>query len=398
MKKPTSGTAIHADARSASGSVFLRTLTALLILATVAFQAGCSFFSGDDPEPSAEEAESASASGEAVAVSASEPEITAPLVIPPAPDYANPSSWLRMGETSSILPEFEVFYIYPTLFQNKLRPVMDHRFDRIRVKADNYLNLTFGLLTDPVHPFRLFAPYVRQADYGTALEIDWSADLGETLLRYGIEDTRTAFLYFLERLHKPGLPYILIGHSQGACDLYELLKSTPEITPESGFAAAYLAGLPQKTSAEVDRDFEGRKIRRGTRPGETGVILSWNTLAPDAGENLFAVPGGFVVNPLTWKADATPASESDLPEQGYYYVSEKEPAGILEAERLMGARADLSRGALIVNLPGDSQYDASAAMGEGVFHMNDVFFFAESIRDDMIRRATEWRRNHPAEE
>ena len=64
-------------------------------------------------------------------------EIAAPLVIPPAPDYANPSSWLRSGETNSILPEFEVFYIYPTLFQNKLRPVMDHRFDRIRVKASD---------------------------------------------------------------------------------------------------------------------------------------------------------------------------------------------------------------------------------------------------------------------
>ena len=171
-------------------------------------------------------------------------------MIPPAPDYANPSSWLSSGETNSILPEFEVFYIYPTLFQNKLRPVMDHRFDRIRVKAADYLKLTFGLLTDPVHPFKLYAPFVRQADYGTALETDFAGDLGETLLRYGIEDTKTAFLYFLERFHTPGMPYILIGHSQGASDLYELLRDTPEITPESGFVAAYLPGLPKKTAEE----------------------------------------------------------------------------------------------------------------------------------------------------
>ena len=368
---------------------------AAILFCAVLLSGGCSLFG---PSGSEQDVPQPADSGTVSAEPKPTIEATAPLVIPPAPDYSNPSSWLRMGETSSILPEFEVFYIYPTLFRNKLRPVMDHRFDSIRVKAGNYLNLTFGLLTDPVHPFRLFAPFVRQADYGTALEIDWSADLGETLLRYGIEDTRTAFLYFFERLHKPGLPYILIGHSQGACDLYELLRSTPEITPESGFAAAYLAGLPRKASAEIDRDFEGRGIRRGTRPGETGVILSWNTLASDAGENLFTVPGGFVVNPLTWKADATPASESDLPENAYFFVSEKEPAGILEPERLKGTRADPARGALIVNLPGDSPYDASGAMGEGVFHMNDVFFFAESIRDDMIRRAAEWRRSHPAEE
>ena len=351
------------------------------VLASALVWAGCSF-AGDDPSD---------ASGEPSAV-----EITAPLVIPPAPDYFNPSSWLRMGDTNSVLPEFEVFYIYPTLFQNKLRPVMDHRFGNIRTKASNYLNLTFGLLTDPVHPFRLFAPFVRQADYGTALETDFAGDLGETLLRYGIEDTRTAFLHYLERLHKPGLPYILIGHSQGASDLYELLRSTPEITPESGFAAAYLPGLPKKTAGEVARDFEGCPIRLADGGEDTGVILSWNTISAEAGDNMFTVPGGCVVNPITWKTDAVPADASDLPEHAYYYVSEKEPAGELEPRLLTGTRADAGRGALIVNLPGDSQYDASGMMGEGVFHMNDLFFFAESVRDDMIRRAASWRRAHPS--
>ena len=33
----------------------------------------------------------------------------------------------------------------------------------------------------------------------------------------------------MKYFHKPGMPYILIGHSQGASDLYELLCATPEI-------------------------------------------------------------------------------------------------------------------------------------------------------------------------
>ena len=53
---------------------------------------------------------------------------------------------------------------------------------------------------------------------------------------------------------------------------------------------------------------------------------------------------------------------------------------------------------VIVDLPGDSEFDASGAMGEGVFHMNDLFFFAESMRDDMIRRAAAWRKSRPAED
>ena len=321
-------------------------------------------------------------------------EITAPLVIPPAPDYANPASWVRMGVSDSILPEFEVFYIYPTLFQNKLRPVMDHRFERIRTKASDYVDLTFGLLTDPVHPLKLYAPFVRQADYLTALETDFTADLGETLLQYGIEDTKTAFQYFMKFFHKPGMPYILIGHSQGASDLYELLRSTPEITPESGFAAAYLAGLPKKTAAEIDRDFEDRGIRRGRGADDTGVVLVWNTVAEDAGDSIFTTPGGSVINPVNWKTDGSPANLSGSQETAYYYVSEKEPAGTFRASLLGEVRADQERGALIVDLPGDSQYDASAQMGKGVFHANDIFFFAGFLRENIVRRAAAWREKY----
>ena len=363
---------------------------ALFLLICCAFAlAACSLFrdAPDSPDPA-----SGPADGPASAA-----EVHVPLVIPPAPDYSNPASWVKLGATDSVLPEFEVFYIYPTLFQNRQRPIMDHRFGRISTKAENYVDLTFGLLTDPVHPLKLYAPFVRQADYSTTLETDFAADLNATLLRYGIEDTKTAFLYFLERLHEPGMPYILIGHSQGASDLYELLLNTPEITPESGFAAAYLAGLPKKTAAGIERDFDGRPVRLGRSASDTAVILSWNTLSEDAGDNLFTLPGGFAINPLNWKTDGTPADAVSVLSKGYYYVSEKEPAGTFRPELLNGARVDPGRGAVIVGLPGDSQYDASAQMGEGVFHANDIFFFADSIRDNMALRAAEWRKKHGGE-
>ena len=355
----------------------------------------CSYARPDEPEtpPAGVETGAESGTPEHEPAEPAKPaiEITAPLVIPPAPDYADHASWVRMGASDSILPEFEVFYIYPTLFQNKLRPVMDHRFERIRTKASDYIDLTFGLLTDPVHPLKLYAPFVRQADYLTALETDFTADLNGTLLQYGIEDTKTAFRYFMKFFHKPGMPYILIGHSQGASDLYELLRTPPEITPESGFAAAYLAGLPKKTAAEIDRDFEGREIRRGRNEDDTGAVLVWNTVSADAGDNIFTTPDGFVINPVNGKTDGSPADLSGSQETAYYYVSEKEPAGTFKASLMGSVRADPAGGALIVDLPGDSQYDASAQMGEGVFHANDIFFFAGFLRENMVRRAAAWR-------
>lgn len=367
----------------------VRPLSALLLVFAVFAFVSCSLSRTDVPEPSIgpeTDAENTGTEQQKPAI-----EVSAPLVIPPAPDYANPASWVRMGAGDSILPEFEVFYIYPTLFQNKLRPVMDHRFERIRTKAAAYTDLTFGLLTDPVHPLKLYAPFVRQADYSTVLETDFASDLGGTLLRYGIEDTKAAFRHFMKFFHKPGMPYILVGHSQGASDLYELLRSTPEITPESGFAAAYLAGLPVKTADGIVRDFAGREIRLGKDADDTGVILTWNTVSQDAGENIFTVPGGAVINPVNWKTDDTPADLSESGETGYYYVSEKEPAGTFKASLMDGVHADPGRGAVVVGLPGDSQYDASAQMGEGIFHANDIFFFAVFLRDNMVRRAAAWR-------
>ncbi len=365
----------------------MRLLFAVLLCTVLLDLVSCSFFRSDELLVGTE-AESAVSEAEAANPKI---EIKAPLVIPPPPDYANPANWVRMGKTESIFPEFEVFYIYPTLFQNKLRPVMDNRFEPIRTKASKYIDLTFGLLTDPVHPLKLYAPFVRQADYLTSLETDFSADLNGTLFQYGIEDTKTAFEHYMMFFHKPGMPYILIGHSQGASDLYELLRNSPEITPESGFAAAYLAGLPKKTAAEISRDFAEREIRLGTGEDDTGVLLTWNTVAGDAGDNMFTVPGGAVINPVNWKTDDTPADLSDSRETAYYYVSEKEPAGEFKASLLDGIHADPARGALIVDLPGNSQYDAGAQMGEGIFHANDIFFFASFLRDDMVRRAAAWR-------
>ena len=384
-------------AMNAVSNVFrlVRVLPAVLLCFSFFELVSCSFPGADAPET---DGLSAGVEPGVETDAAEQPkptvEISAPLVIPPPPDYANPAGWVRMGAADSILPEFEVFYIYPTLFQNKLRPVMDHRFGRISTKASDYIGLTFGLLTDPVHPLKLYAPFVRQADYSTVLETDFASDLSDTLLQYGIEDTKTAFRYFMKFFHTPGMPYILIGHSQGASDLYELLRATPEITPESGFAAAYLAGLPKKTAAEVERDFAGREIRLGKSADDTGVILTWNTIAEDAGDNMFTVPDGAVINPVNWKTDDTPADLSGSQATGYFYVSEKEPAGTFKASLLNGIRADPERGAVIVGLPGDSEYDASGQMGEGIFHANDIFFFAEFLRDNMVRRAAAWRERY----
>ena len=55
-----------------------------------------------------------------------------------------------------------------------------------------------------------------------------------------------------------------------------------------------------------------------------------------------------------------------------------------------GAKADPSRGALIVDLPSKSKYDANGFMGEGVFHMNDIWFFAMNLMDNARNRVDQY--------
>ena len=300
-------------------------------------------------------------------------------------DYSRPDNWV-ICEAEKSGTAFDVFYIYPTLFGDKNYPLMRwHDNPKLKAKTIGFARAQTGIFGGNV---RRFAPYVRQLEYGHCREILGAARDGRYAegLEPGAADTKAAFLYYLENFNN-GRPYILFGHSQGSVDLYRMMLSTPEVSVARGFVAAYLLGLPVLSTLEIASDFSGRGIHPAACADDIGVIIGWNTQAPGAKNPYFIGRGTYCINPLNWRTDETPASNTENSVTFFYDYRNGES---ILVEKFCGARIDTASGALLVELPVNSGYDAKSAMGKGVFHMNDVWFFAGNIRSNAFHRVKIW--------
>ncbi len=304
-------------------------------------------------------------------------------------DYGRADNWV-IREVERPEAWFDVFYVYPTLFSDRNYPYMRWRNNpELREKTSGFVTAQTGIFGGGA---RIFAPYVRQLDYSrcdTVLEKghEWRGASG---LARGVEDTVDAFRYYLTHFNR-GRPYVLFGHSQGAVDLYEMMRKVPEVTPERGFVAAYLIGLPRLSGEVIAADFKSRGILPADNERGVGVIVGWNTQSPDAEGGVFTVPGTYCINPLNWRTDSVPAPPSLNRGAFFYDYRVKNPAERVRTKaEFCGAAVAPERGALIVDLPSDSEYDARGFMGRGVFHMNDVWFFAGNLRHNAALRAEAW--------
>ena len=300
-------------------------------------------------------------------------------------DYNDPRNWVIPPETLGGKvedgTEFDLFYLYPTLVSSKEKPLMDHLDPKVRAKTEGFAAAqTVAIFGGKA---RVYAPYVRQLEYTRCIgEAADPARWESGGMRQGIEDAAAAFRFYFERLRQ-GRPFVLLGHSQGAIELYLLLRNTPEITPGNGFAAAYLPGLPRLTRQHFAADFANRPIRLAQCADDVAVVAVWNSQSPDATESPFTAPGCVGINPLDWSVsgEALPAERN----AGAYFYNYRSGKGSWQA-RFCGAKLDPTTGALIVDLPSMSKYDAKGFMGRGVFHMNDIWFFAGNLRDNALLR------------
>jgi len=310
----------------------------------------------------------------------------------PGLDYGDCANWVICEKNSADREQlFDLFYVYPTLVSDKSKPLMDWSQPKVAAKTSGFVRAQAGIWGKQA---RIFAPYVRQLEFTRCLPIlkdpvSWE----RTLLKRGIDDTSDAFAYYMKHFNH-GRPFVLLGHSQGAMELYYLLKNRKEISARSGFVAAYLIGLPKITAEQFSEDFRNRDIFAAKCANDLGVVIVWNTQNAEAKESLFSTPGGLCINPLNWHTDGVPAAADENRGAVFYNYktgkTERKPA-------FCGAYVDPAKGALIVNLPSDGVYDAKGMIGKGVFHLNDIWFFAENLRRNAILRVNEWLRRNRRE-
>ncbi len=302
-------------------------------------------------------------------------------------DYSNPGHWLSLPAHPS--KSVDVFYIYPTVWQ----------------KADpaepNYCAIDHpGMLKGAASAFghqatafetagNIYAPFYRQADGASTLSLT-EDQRWEVCRKVPAADVIAAFDYYI-RHYNHGRPFIIAGHSQGASVMMLLLSEYMKTHPDvyAGMIAAYVIDYPVTAGFMA----ANKHLKFAEGPGDTGVIISYNTQSPDVvpGTNIVVADNiGLVINPINWKRDETPAPASEslgsyMPDSTLTHF-EKKPD-------FADACIDPAQGVLICNSVDPIAIHAiSGGLDMGVYHIYDIPLYYYNLRENAERRAANFMR------
>ena len=142
--------------------------------------------------------------------------------------------------------------------------------------------------------------------------------------------------------------------------------------------AAYVIGFsitPEYLSANPHLKF-------ATGPDDTGVIISYNTEAPDVAPGVNPVLSttgvGLVINPISWSTDEELASTNDVRNLG---------SSIPQFVPYADARIDKAKGVLVCTTANeDVMHALTPGMPRGVYHSFDFLFYYYNLRANATGR------------
>ena len=208
-----------------------------------------------------------------------------------------------------------------------------------------------------------YSPYYRQATLGV-----WAdPKLVPSCLEKATADVRQAFDYYLRHLNH-GRPIVLIGYSQGAFAVTDLLKTVPDsVLPR--IVATYSIG-GRVLQNEID-SFPQR-IRLARHADDTGVVVCFNSIQ-SADRIIQQVSGGNVacINPVNWRTDNTPATIDSLT-----------------------IRVDTVTHHLLVEGFDGRQFNyVTPLFGKtGNYHSMEVRFYSRALKENIATRVSAWLR------
>lgn len=300
-------------------------------------------------------------------------------------DYSIATHWLSIPVVSH---NVDVFYLYPTAWQKV------HDSDPNICNIDNPSMLAgsasaFGRQATAFETFaNIYAPYYRQADAAYIIGLPLPE---RHALIAGIPtlDAVAAFDYYIKNFNA-GRPFILAGHSQGSIVLINFLtgylKDHPDIYAR--MIAAYVIGYP--VTARIIEDNPHLKYAEG--PDDTGVIISYNTQAPDVepGVNpILSGAVGLVINPITWTRTETVATTAE----GLGSIMPNPVTLAFEpVPQYADARVDIENGVLICTTADeDGLYELTQhALPRGVYHSFEYPFYYFNIRANAQNRVNKY--------
>jgi hypothetical protein len=307
---------------------------------------------------------------------------------PQATDYSVAAHWLALPVTP--VPSFpvDVFYLYPTAWTST-----DSNPQICAIDEPSMLQQAPGAYARQATAFEtvgdIYAPFYRQDNLSSVDR--WNVIAGIPTL-----DGTAAFDYYI-RNYNHGRPFILVGHSQGATVLTNILSGYLAQNPAvlARMVVAYVVGSPITPAFLA----ENPHLRFASGAVDTGVIVSWNTEGPGV------VPGtnpvlygevGLVINPVSWTrtSDAVPASQG----LGSLMPNLAEKAWVPVAQ-VCDAQNDLANGVVICTTAPQGLMDLvdeASGFPKGVYHTFDIPFFYANLRQNAAARVQAYLSQDPA--
>lgn len=219
-------------------------------------------------------------------------------VIPPVPDYADSTQWHVAFRNAPV----DVFYIISTetgdyaTTDGQICHYADTHVDSLRQPMLSEMTGVDKLLCGNLN---YFSPYYRQC----TLESFTSDSLARARFALSMEDVGNAFDYYIKNKNN-GRPFILMGFSQGAMAVIELLKQMNDEV-YSRMVAAYVLGW-RVTNNDLAQTSH---IRPALDSADLGVTICYNSVrSVDCEIPLISGGNRIAINPVNWHTDATPAT------------------------------------------------------------------------------------------
>jgi hypothetical protein len=296
-----------------------------------------------------------------------------------ATDYSRSEHWL--SAPTHIDKPVDVFYLYSTAWRkvSTTDPNMCEINNPSMLAGAKFAFARQATAFETVA--NIFAPYYRQADATYTLGLA-QAEREQVIATQPSVDALAAFDYFIQH-HNHGRPFILAGHSQGSNVLLNILSDYMTKRPDvyRRMVAAYVIGY------SVTSDYLARNphLKFAQGPMDTGVIVSYNTQAPDvpAGKNPVVLPGALVINPLSWTR--TPALADRSLNLGAFM-----PVSTSSFERLpefADAQVNVAKGVLLTTA---DPTGLRLGLGPGVYHSYDYSFYYFNIRENAANRVSRY--------
>ena len=297
---------------------------------------------------------------------------------PQATDYSQAAHWLSLP---AVTEKVDIFYLYPTAWTST-DPDNPHI---CAIDEPSMLTQAPEAFARQATAFEtvgnIYAPFYRQ-DNGSSI------NRLETIAGIPTLDAVAAFDYYIQHFNN-NRPFILVGHSQGATVMSNLLAGYLKDHPDvySRMVAAYVIGNPV-TQAYLDNNTH---LKFATGPIDTGVIISYNTEMPGViGTNpvLYGMVGR-VINPINWKTDDTYADKSEslgsfMPNGSGVFV---------EVPHYADARVDITKGVLICSTVSQILVDAvdtAEGFPDGVCHVLDIPLYYYDLQVNAQNRANKF--------